>query len=61
MPTMPGDAGLDRSLAFLRELIDTPADVGPGYLKGRLARWRAERWAGRLVDDVRRGQCGQGR
>ena len=41
--------------ARLGALVDAPAALGPGYLKGRLARSRAERWAGRLVDDVRRG------
>lgn len=47
------DGGAAELAARLGALVDTPADLGPGYLKGRLARWRAERWAGRLVHDVR--------
>jgi fatty-acid peroxygenase len=51
---LPG-GGAGKLAARLGALVDTPAALGPGYLKGRLARWRAERWAGRLVDEARRG------
>jgi fatty-acid peroxygenase len=53
VPLPRGGAG--KLAARLGALVDTPAALGPVHLKGRLARWRAERWAGRLVDDARRG------
>jgi fatty-acid peroxygenase len=36
-------------------MIDLAAAVGPGLLRGRLARARSERWIGALVEQVRDG------
>ena len=37
-------------------MIETPLAFGPRHRRGRRARRRAERWAGDLVDGVRRGR-----
>lgn len=47
------ESEVERRTHNLGELIDSPAAVGPKHWKGRLARWRAERWIGSLVEQVR--------
>ena len=39
----------------MADLISSAAAVGPHYLEGRLARRDAERWTGRLIQEVRCG------
>ena len=45
-----------RRTAELVAMFDRAAALGPGHLWSRLARLRAERWAGGLVEDVRAGR-----
>lgn len=45
-----------RRTAELVALFDRAAALGPGHLWSRLARRRAERWAGGLIEDVRAGR-----
>lgn len=52
---LPDDEVAGRT-AELHALIDSPARLGPGHWRGRVARRRADRWASRLVDDVRAGR-----
>ncbi|RZK62267.1 MAG: cytochrome P450 [Hymenobacter sp.] len=40
----------------LSAMIDAFGGVGPRHGKGKLARHRAEKWVGKLVDQVRAGQ-----
>src|SRR5690606_37095403 len=40
---------------WMTAMIDAPAALGPRFVRGRLARLRAERWAGELVHGVRAG------
>lgn len=49
------EAEVERRTHDLGELIDSPAAVGPKHWEGRLARKRAERWIGSLVERVRAG------
>ena len=49
------ESDVERRTNDLGELIDSPAAVGPKHWEGRLARWRAERWIGSLVEQVRAG------
>ena len=50
-----GAADVERRTDDMAAMIDAPASVGLRYAKGRLGRRRAERWAGELVERVRRG------
>lgn len=50
-----GESEVERRTHDLGELIDSPAAVGPKHWQGRLARKRAERWTGGLVEQVRAG------
>ncbi len=49
------DREVPRTAALLGALVDSPATVGPQYLRGRIARLRLEGWTGDVVDRVRRG------
>jgi fatty-acid peroxygenase len=48
------DAAVGPTARLLGRLIDSPAALGPGYLAGRIARLRADRWAARVVAAERR-------
>lgn len=50
------EAEVKRRTNDLAAMIDAPASVGLRYVRGRLGRRRAERWAGDLVERVRRGR-----
>lgn len=54
VPLPPADLPL--RTRQLHALIETPAALGPAHWQGRLARGKAERWAGELVEGVRRGE-----
>ncbi|WP_262030861.1 cytochrome P450 [Microvirga sp. Mcv34] len=50
------DAEVPQRTGELVALFDAAAAVGPRHLWSRLARWRAERWVGGIVEQVRTGQ-----
>ena len=45
-----------RRSAELTAMFDQAAHVGPGHLRARLARKRAERWMGDLIGEIREGR-----
>ncbi|WP_433282895.1 cytochrome P450 [Micromonospora sp. CA-244673] len=49
------DADVPRRTAEMHAMIEGPAVLGPGHWRGRLARRRAERWAGEVIERVRSG------
>ncbi|MCZ7435919.1 cytochrome P450 [Micromonospora sp. WMMC241] len=49
------EADVRRRTAEMHAMIEGPAVLGPKHWRGLLARRRAERWAGELVDRVRAG------
>lgn len=49
------EADVRRRTAEMHAMIEAPAVLGPKHWRGLLARRRAERWAGALVDRVRAG------
>jgi fatty-acid peroxygenase len=53
VPLAPGE--VRARTRDMRLMIESPAAIGPLHVRGRLARRRAERWAGDLV---RRTRCG---
>jgi fatty-acid peroxygenase len=48
-----GDSEVRRRTRDFEAMIDSPAAAGPRHWQGRLARGRAERWIGNLVENVR--------
>lgn len=53
VPLADDDVG--ERVAMLHALIDTPAKAGPGHWRGRRARTELDRWAVKLIEDVRAG------
>lgn len=51
---------IERRTADMAAMIAGSANIGPGYLRGRIGRRRAERWIGQLIDDVRDGRLQPG-
>ena len=49
------ESELQRRVDDLRAMIESPAKVGPAHWRGRVARKRAERWVGGIVEQVRGG------
>lgn len=49
-----------RRTADLAVMIDSGGRLGPGYWRGRFARSRSERWAGRLIEETRSGRLQPG-
>lgn len=49
---------VSRRSAELTAMFDQAAPVGPGHLQARLARKRAERWIGDLIEEIRDGRLG---
>jgi fatty-acid peroxygenase len=54
VPLPERDVG--RRTRQLHALVEGAGGLGPRYLRGRVARWQTERWAGELVRRVRSGQ-----
>lgn len=50
------DAEVQRLTPELRAMVEGAPAVGPRHLRGRIGRWRSERWARRVVRDVRAGR-----
>jgi fatty-acid peroxygenase len=51
-----GEAEVEHITRDLVALVEGGGGVGPRYLRGRMARWRADRWAGELICRQRKGQ-----
>jgi len=47
-----------RRTADFKSMIEAGGRVGVSHWRGRMARWRMERWAGRLVRQEREGRLG---
>jgi fatty-acid peroxygenase len=52
----PRESDIKRRTNDMAAMIDAPASVGLRYVRGRMGRRRAERWAGGFVERVRCGR-----
>jgi fatty-acid peroxygenase len=55
VPLLPAD--VRKRSTEITAMFDSAGAKGPRHLWSRLARWRCERWAERVITDIRQGRC----